>query len=262
MRVELAHGLDGRSWAVLRPLTGRDELMLDPELPSAGSRLVDRLLVAASGAAAGPGSVPQLSVSDRDRLLAGLYRAAFGAGIELVAACDACGEKLEVAFTLDALLANQTPQQPADIEGPDGEGFYRLASDIAFRPPVVADIDAVAHLPAEAGIAALLARCAPAAAGTAAIEAVQLGMDAVAPVLDIDIATACPHCQRPQGVPFSLERHLVELLGQERRYLTHEVHCLARAYGWALDDILDLSRDDRRTLVRLVAAEREPRGLW
>ena len=247
---------------MLRPLTGRDELMLDPDMPSAGSRLVDRLLVAASGAAAGPGSLPQLSVSDRDRLLAGLYRAAFGAGIELVAACDQCSEKLEVAFTLDALLANQTPQQPADIEGPDQEGFYRLASDIVFRPPMVADLDAVTHLPAEAAIAALLARCAPGAASETAIDAVQQGMDAVAPVLDIDIATACPHCQQPQGVPFSLERHLIDLLAQERRYLTHEVHCLARAYGWALDDILDLSRDDRRTLVRLVAAEREPRGAW
>ena len=29
---------------MLRPLTGRDELMLDPDMPSAGSRLVDRLL--------------------------------------------------------------------------------------------------------------------------------------------------------------------------------------------------------------------------
>jgi hypothetical protein len=262
MRVDLAHGLDGRSWAVLRPLTGRDELMLDPDLPSAGSRLVDRLLVAATGTAAAPGSVPHLSVSDRDRLLAGLYRAAFGAGVELIAACVACGEKLEVTFALDALLANQSPQRPDSIEGPDADGFYRLASAIVFRPPVVADLDAVAHLPAEAAIAALLARCAPGAGDPAAIDAVQQGMDAVAPVLDIDIATSCPHCQTSQSVPFSLERHLIELLAQERRYLTHEVHLLARAYGWALDDILDLSRDDRRTLVRLVAAEREPRGSW
>ena len=262
MRVDLAHGVDGKSWAVLRPLNGRDELMLDPDLPSAGSRLVDRLLVAASGAAAGPGSLPRLSVSDRDRLLAGLYRAAFGVGVELVAACDACGEKLEVAFALDALLANQSPQRPPDIEGPDADGFYRLGADIIFRPPVVADLDAVAHLPAEAAIAALLARCAPGAADDVAIDAVQQGMDAVAPVLDIDIATSCPHCHRPQSVPFSLERHLIELLAQERRYLTHEVHLLARAYGWALNDILDLSREDRRTLVRLITAERAPWSSW
>ena len=65
-----------------------------------------------------------------------------------------------------------------------------------------------------------------------------------------------------QDVAFSLEAHLLGLLAQERPFLTHEIHLLARAYGWSLGEILQLSRDDRRTLVRLCEAEHEARASW
>jgi hypothetical protein len=82
--------------------------------------------------------------------------------------------------------------------------------------------------------------------------AVQDLMEELAPSLELDISARCPHCEAMDSVAFGIETFLVAALARERRFLTLEVHRLALAYGWNLADILSLTRNDRRTLVRQV----------
>lgn len=254
MRVELSPGTPGGRWAVLRPVTGHDELALDAGAPGSGTALVDRLLVAAPGTPIGPGTVGSLSVAERDRLLAAVYAACYGDHVESAATCTACGEPFELTFSLDALLADRVPRPGDDVAGPDDEGYYR-SRDGRFRVPTVGDVGAVAALAPTRAPRALLERCV-AGAVDGREEELAAAMERLAPHLDVDLGTRCPACGDAQSVRFSMERFLVGALTAERRFLTREVHRLAAAYGWGLDDILRLSREDRRTLVRQVEAER------
>ena len=82
---------------------------------------------------------------------------------------------------------------------------------------------------------------------------------AVGPVLDTDLDVVCPDCDTDQQVRFEMQRFFGRALALERRFLNHEVHQLARAYGWHRSEILAMSREDRRAHVRMVLAERLPR---
>jgi len=254
MRIDLEPDHRGRRWVMLRPLTGRDELAIDPSCPGEGTRLVERLLMTAPGAAADASRVATLTVSERDRLLAAIYQACFGDRVACVASCEGCGERFEFSFLLAALLAHQRQSVSSEARGPDASGFYELPNGARFRLPTLDDLGAVAGLPPERAVALLRQRCVEGEVDREA-EPIQEAMAHLAPVLDLDVDTSCPACGRRQGVRFSMEAFLLRALAAERRYLTREVHRLARAYGWSLDDILSLSRDDRRTLVRHVEGE-------
>jgi hypothetical protein len=253
-RVELRPGTGGRRWAKLRPITGEDEMGLDPAESGAGNVLLSRLLVD-SGATVGPDLLPALTVTDRDRLLAGVYRKEFGDRIDGIAPCSRCGEQFEFSFSLNALVDHLTQGSGAAAEGPDGDGFYRLQDGIRFRLPTVRDVDEVGKLPVETAVGALLDRCVAEPLESQRRDAVQAAMEQVAPILNLDIESTCPHCAMVQGVAFNLETYLLRALAQERRFLTHEIHRLAFSYGWSLRDILCISREDRRNLVRRIEAE-------
>jgi len=118
MRVDLGHGVGGDRFAVLRPLTGDDELALDASRPDAACALLDRLIEPVAGAAVRPGSLDALSVAEKDRLLAAVFRASFEDRVHGAATCAGCGEPFEFEFAL------------SDLEG-------RRASDAA---PVAVDL--------------------------------------------------------------------------------------------------------------------------
>jgi len=254
MRVELSPGARGLRWAVIRPITGHDEVALDAEQPGAGSGLVERLLCAVPGAAVGPGSSGSLTVADRDKLLAAVYRSCFGDRIDAVAVCTACGQSFALEFGLDDLCRLVEGDAGADVPRPDAEGLYRAEDGTRFRLVQVADLTAVRDLAPDDAVATLLDRCVAQETGDFDPRGVQEAMERLAPTLDLD--ARCAYCETAQSVAFSLEAYCVQALVQERRFLVSEVHRLAVAYGWGLDEILSLSRDDRRTLVRHVDGER------
>jgi hypothetical protein len=255
MRVELYSRNSRGRWAYLRPLTGHDELALDADSIRGGTWLLERLLTDGPDAAVAPASLPTLDMGSRDRLLAALFSACFGDRIDGITACANCRAEYELSFELNALAEHQAPSGPIRAEGPDDEGFYRL-EDMRFRLPTIADVDAVRALPPDQAVSALLHRCVDAATDSVDESEIQQAMDQLAPSLDLDIDTNCPHCAHPTTIAFSLEAFLLQALAQERRFLTLEIHRLAAGYGWSLADILSLSRDDRRTLVRQVERER------
>ena len=258
IRVELHRKEAGRRFAVLRPLRGSDEIAFDETEDFAGSALIDALLAPAAGASVGPGEADRLTVSDRDRLLAALYRHCFGDRIESVCRCRSCGERFEISFLVSEVETMPRTSGPAAIEGPDADGYYR-ANGARFRLPTIGDLKAVAGLGRREAETALRARCVAAADGCEA-EDVDEAMETAGPVLSCELDAACPQCGAAETVPFDLERYLLSALASERRFLTREIHVLASAYHWPLADIMSLSREDRRALVRCVDSSRRGSG--
>jgi hypothetical protein len=268
LRVDLDPGLPGGRWACVRGMTGHDEQALAAGVGVlAATELLDRLLVAQPGTSIQRGDAWRLAICDRDRLLAGIYALHFGDHIESHARCVACNEGIEVGFSLGAFVASLgARQQVAGLSGPDEQGWFRLADAPRFRLPTSADQRAVIGLAPERARIELLRRCladdesgtnkTPTDLDSATVERIEQAMASAGPILDLPFDIACHACSAPQTLRFDIETFLLRALEHERRYLVREIHYLARGYGWGLNEILDLTRDDRRRFVELIAAER------
>lgn len=255
MRIALNPGLRDGRFAVIRAITGHDELALDPSAPWPGTTLAGRVLVAVPGTSVAPATLPRLSIADRDRILAAVYQSCYGDRIEAVTTCPQCGERFTCSFSLTALVAQRSGPSCDAAAGPDADGFFVLADGMRVRPPTVGDLEAVGTLDAEQAEAALVARC-DGSAKAVSSDRLQEAIELLAPLLDLDLDAACPECGSTAQVRFSIEAFLLRAIANERRFLTSELHRLASAYGWSLNEVLSLSRDDRRTLVRHVEADR------
>ena len=255
----------GRRLAWLRELRGRDELELARLTPGLVTDVLDRLLVAAPGAALRPGDVVAATIADRDRLVAGLYQAAFGDQIESRADCTTCAQQFELGFSLSALLGDldQRAREAAgqyEPIGPIGDHVYQLPGGVRFRLPTVADERALAS--PDSSSSALLARCLQAAAGAAvhaeaAAEAVEQAMEALGPVLSLALPARCALCGHAQKIDFDLLDFFLAALRRERPLFVREVHTLASSYGWSFGEIVDLPRSERRAYVEVILLERE-----
>jgi hypothetical protein len=249
----------------MRSLSGRDELDLAELTPGALTELLARMVVAAPGAALAPGDVANATVADRDRLVAGLYTHAFGDRIESHRDCAACGRAFEVNFSLSDLLQSldEKARETARRYLPAAEGFYDLGSGISFRLPTVADeraLRGLAGAPAERTSGALIERCVrreDGAAGDVPIGAVEAAMDAVAPLLSLELPVRCALCGHAQEIDFDLLEFLLAALARERPLLVREIHALATAYGWSFGEIVGLSREQRRAQVDVITLARE-----
>lgn len=244
-------------WAALHPLRGADEEAVTAVDTRAAITLLDRLLADVPGTGCRPGEAAALAASDRDRLLAAVYADAYGSRITGTVTCRTCAQAFDLSFTLDALLAHRDREPPPDdaaLSEEDDPGAYRLPSGLRFRLPTGADELAVAALPADEQPAALLTRIAP-EAGAEQASTVEEALEAVAPLLDLDLAATCPECSAEQTVPFDVQRYLLERLRGEWQARGAEIHRIASAYRWGLGPILDLTRRRRRDFVQLIEAE-------
>lgn len=258
LEVPLFPGLPGGRWARLGPLTGLIEAGVEPEAPDAFGRLVDHLLVPAEGTTVAPSRAFDLAVSDLDRLALALYRRDFGDRFESTLECRRCGRPFEVSMELDGLIDPTPNAPPPGIEGPDAEGWFHLAEGPRFRLPTLRDQVAVRHLEGGDAGRALRDRCVSCGdLDEASANALEPAMEQVGPLASGEVAAPCPHC-RDDGnrFAFALQDCLLAALAFGRRFLHHEVHYLARAYGWGRAEILALPREDRWHHVRIILAER------
>jgi hypothetical protein len=275
LQVRLDPGLPGGRWAYLRALCGHDE----QSLAQAGGgmaavELLDRLLVEVPGTSVGPGRAWELAVSDRDRLLAAIYASIFGDRVESEVPCDACDERSEIDFSLAGLIASLATDADArslqGVSGPDEAGVFSLADGTRFLLPSSKDQRAVLELRPDQRRVALLRRCilddAESAAGRTAsdisresLDRVEAAMELVGPIVDLSLPVTCHACGAPRAVRFDIQHFLLRAFEHEQRFFAREIHYLACTYGWSLDDILRLTRDERRAFVQLVVAERAAR---
>ena len=259
LQIQLSPGLPSGSWALLRPLCGHDEASVTDTGAIAAATLLDRLLVETSGTTVGPGKAWELAVCDRDRLLATIYLQYFGCQIESTVACTNCDKPFDLTFSLSDMMGRLQATRLTTCSGPDEACVYMLSDERRFRLPTVADLHDVVNLAADAATRTLLERCMVEGDPAVDPDVVQAAMEEAGPVLNIGLDASCPECGRGRRVRFDIGSYLLSVLSHERRFLVHEVHRIASAYGWGLDAILRLSRDDRRAYVRLIEGDHRAR---
>lgn len=244
------------AWVGLREICGYDEIVADSTGTHTAIRLLDRLLVEAPHTHLSPGDAANLTVVDRDRLLASVYTRTYGDHIASTVHCVHCGEPFDLDFSLQALLES-LKQEAADADvDPEPDGTFKLPDGRRFRLPTGQDEVAVMHLPPEEAEGALLARCLVDGDATKAPEAVQEAMERVGPVLHLDLKARCRACDAYQPIHFDIQSYLLSSISAERRRLTYEIHLLASAYGWMVRDIMELPRSQRQMFAALIEAER------
>ncbi|HEX9619593.1 MAG TPA: hypothetical protein VF989_05640 [Polyangiaceae bacterium] len=250
----------------LRELTGVEERLASMTGPGVAMQLIERLLMDAHGAPLGPEAAWGMSVADRDRAIASLYRHCFDDLIESRLECGGCGKAFEISFSLERLI--ESLDHDADeahgtlgISGPEAGGIFRLRDGTRFRPPTTADERLAAEMAPARRADELLRRAlvdgAPDGGVDEALrERLEQALEAVAPVISFPMPARCAHCGVEQEADFDIVRYFLAALARERPLLAREVHALARAYHWSFDEIMRLSRGERHTHVELVETER------
>lgn len=255
LEVKLHPGLPNGRFACLRSLNGADEASISDGGDLAATALVDRLLVSVPGTSVGPGSIWELSVSDRDRLLASLFRLHFGEAVEGHVRCRHCSEEFEFTHTVSALLDYLTPESLQLSSGPDDDGVFETEGG-RFRLPTLGDQRSIQGLDVDAAARELLSRCVFDEIEEDDVDNVEAAMAEAGPVLDFDMDAHCPECDGAHTIHFDIREHLFSALVGDRPWLIREVHSIARAYGWSREAIMELSREDRRAHAGLIEAER------
>jgi hypothetical protein len=242
--------------ARLRELSGLDELG-SARGPVAATELLERLIVEAPGQVLKRSELWSVPLGERDRMIAALHARHFGDRIESVVSCRGCGKAFAVEFSLDALIASLSgggaTERPA---GPDAGGVYSFADGRRFRLPNAEDERVVRSLAPADAAAELLRRCLVGAETDGEHAWIHTAMTAVGPVIDLELPTRCALCATEQAVHFDVVSFFLASLARERALLTREVHRIAAAYHWSHDEILRLSRTERRAYVALLEAER------
>ena len=260
LQIQLHHGAPAARWINLRELRGHDEAMLEAGDPWATTALLGRLV---SGPEAQSFDLWGLSVSDRDRLAAGVYQQLYGPRVQSSVACGACEEDMDIDFALvDLMREPDFAGLDAVNEDEDGVAAWSHERLGRVRPPTLRDQVELSRWQPTGRADELARRCCQASdepLDAQLTDELEKVLERIAPTMDVDLASACPECGEAQDLRFDLHSYLGASLMRERRFLTHEVHRLACAYGWGLDQIYSLRRDERRDFVRLI--EREGRGL-
>lgn len=209
-----------------------------------------RALVLLTAATSDVDAVAALPVGARDARLLDLHASLFGPELEAVVACPACGERLELAFTVDQVRTG--PPRPVEVMRLDGY-------EVSVRAPDSRDLAAVAGLDPAAAEAALLQRCvsvvdsSPDYLPASALDAVEEAMLAADPQADVRIALTCEPCGHRWGAALDIGAFVWARLEAWARRCAVEVHTLASAYGWREADILAMSPRRRGLYLAMVS---------
>jgi hypothetical protein len=245
-------GIAGASRLRLRAPAGRDELTVSPDDLRSFYDFIEALVLTPDAGFLDSGHVRNLAVCDLEVVAAMLQRQFYGERIESSLTCTHCGRDFELAFDLNELLASRFERRADNVIGPDAQGNFTLGDGRQFRLPTGVDELAVANLEPDDAAAELRSRCVVQGAFDDDTETLEAALEAAGPLLSRDIHAHCPHCQREQAAHFQMRHYFLASLNAEKRLLNHEVHHLARAYGWSRTEILEMTRDERRLHVKLV----------
>ncbi|HEY4262867.1 MAG TPA: hypothetical protein VGM98_22095 [Schlesneria sp.] len=192
------------------------------------------------------------TIGERDASLLDFRSSLFGTGIESVAACPECSEKLEVSFQVGDIRLVDAPAPKAQT--------LRIDSHSAIlRPLTSADLLAVERQPsARLRREVLLSRCVtiPDAGPISESDSAELkstnwsdeAQRAIADLLaeidpqaDIRISLDCSRCNHAWSSRFDITTHLWSEVDVWAQRMLAEVHALAFAYGWSERDILAMT---------------------
>ena len=154
-----------------------------------------------------------------------------------VVRCQSCDGPFDIDFTLDDLMDSLCGQESPAVR--EADGSYQLPDGRRFRLPTGADELAILSVQDEQREQELLRRCMIAGPAQYDPESLQAAMKAAGPLVDLEVSAQCPECGAGQAVYFDLQHYLLAQIKGERVQRAREVHCLAKAYGWSLREILD-----------------------
>lgn len=240
-------------------------------------------LLAAASPLASPGRLAALPVGLRDNRLLRLRRALFGETMAALAACPACGERLELRFGIGELCGHDAAAAAdGDVlhDGVDDKGgtdadtrmailtrqFSAGDYEIRYRLPTSADLLSVQETDCGApSRSALLRRCVSAAwqngaaigvgdLPQAVTAALSEAMAAADPQAKIELALLCPACGHAWSGLLDIAGFLWREVDAWARRTLLDVHTLARAYGWSEAQILALTPRRRDLYLEMVRA--------
>src|SRR5262252_823360 len=246
----------GAPAVLVRDITGHDEWAVRGASTRTAVELLQRLVDWPTGDS---GDAAELSAPDRDTLLAAVYARAYGVCVDATAHCTACASPYDIRFSLAELRDVLTRNPSADKIQALPDGTFRAESGIRFRLAAARDEIEVSLLPEQEAARALAARCllesrpgGDFSNDDEILAELESAMEDVAPVLDLDINTTCPECRCPQTIRFDVQFYLLQALEQDRTRLARDIHYIASAYGWSLQEVLSLERTERRKFVQFI----------
>lgn len=234
--------------------TGREERQVSGACTRDAIQLIDAILVAPEDEGSSL-RAEDLVAADRDRILAELYRRAFGDRIQGTLRCEVCDSRFDIDFSLKELAATVEQGPPKRDYAAVGANLFEAPGGWRFRIPTGRQECAVAALDREQAEKALFEECIPETGIRPQMAELQTALDEVAPLLEFDLRASCPECAQVHLVPFDIQTYLLRSLLNEQGRLIGETHRLAAAYGWSLDEILSLTRTERRRMVELAENE-------
>lgn len=234
-------------------------------------------------AAAFPGtsveSLARLPVGRRDACLLALREQTFGPHLESHVPCPACGESLEIEFTVgDVRVPLPDPSGPvpdapggAPAEGSqDPELWLEMADyQVHYRLPNSLDLVALARhsaLDADRLRQMLLERCVlsarrrqkrtrPVAVSDLPDDVTHALAEQMAladPQANVRLALSCPSCGHAWPARFDILPFFWQEIEAWAGRVLRDVHTLAWAYGWREADILALSPTRRKIYLDLI----------
>ncbi len=244
-----------RRTAQLRELTGRDEYAVMGTSTANAIALLASLLEPDPATGTDKLRAADLVAADRDRLLAAVYRTAFGDRIESTLTCAKCEQPFDIDFSLQSAISSiSNADETVECVQLD-DGSFRAANGVSFRLPTGGDeLAAIGATPQEVE-SLLLNRCTEDRGWPEGAVAFEELLELVAPLIDLELLARCPECNHVHKVQFDIQTYLLGALVAERRRLLGDINCIAAAYSWSLDEILSLTRSDRRHLVELIENE-------
>lgn len=202
------------------------------------------------------------SLAARNAQLATLHARWFGAELELLSHCPACGAAAQFSGDCAALAAH--------CSGDEHEAAQCLTMDdhrIEFRLPNAGDVAAASarSLDDDGFARALLERCvlastrggntvAPGDLSLAVLDALSLRIEALSPGASVTFAVACPQCATPWEARLDLGLTVWQKVQGAAERLLLDVDTLARHYGWTEGDVLALSPTRRAAYIQLAAS--------
>jgi len=239
----------------LRELTGHDEFRVLGTNTANAINLLASLLEESALDEAKRLNAADLVASDRDRLLAQVYKRAFGDRIESTLKCTRCAQPFDLDFSLHRVI-KAVDERTADDEWQSlGDGRFENSAGVRFRLPTGRDELELAGLASDAVESLLLKRCVEESNWSKERSAFEELLERVAPLLDLELVAPCAECGHVHTIQFDIQTYVLGAIMAERRRLLKEINRLARAYSWSLDEILSLRRSDRRQFVELIENE-------
>lgn len=239
----------GNKYIFLNEITGLIELLVSGTNSIDEILLIDECINKKINSEFVVTKASDLTIPDRERVLATLYENTYGPKIETVIHCQTCNESFDIDFSLVELIENLKPNTTISRKEVDGIFVFTTKSRLSFRLCTGMDELAVMGMCPEDAEIALLLRCLIEGDKEKAMIELPKVIQQVAPQIDTDVYATCPNCETGQKFHFNFQNYFLDLLIREKKLLTDEINHIATNYNWGVNEILSMPRSLRQSIL-------------